>query len=175
MADQCGPWNLDQLDAFGSLDSLAFSLDDAIWTSADTCILDGAGSVTGFGNVTATVSLEIQREIEFLGTGSLSAIVIRELMAAAQITGTANLTASTDKIRTEDAAITGVGSLTALAGVEFSTEVRITGVGTLVAGVSYTVLSQAAINGSAALTADGYIYGQEWTQVPYETNTWTEI
>lgn len=59
--------------------------------------------------------------------------------------------------------------------MEFSTDVHITGVGTLVAGVNYTVVSGAVINGSGGLTALGYIYGQEWSNVADEINTWTEL
>jgi hypothetical protein len=53
---QCGPWTLDQLDAFGSLESLAFSLDDPIWESPDTCILDAQAQITGVGTLTADTS-----------------------------------------------------------------------------------------------------------------------
>jgi hypothetical protein len=40
MADVCGPFTLEDLDQFGDLDSLAFSLDSEIWTLASTCIFD---------------------------------------------------------------------------------------------------------------------------------------
>ena len=47
MADVCGPFTLEGLDQFGTLDSLAFSLDSSVWTSANTCILEFSSSVTG--------------------------------------------------------------------------------------------------------------------------------
>lgn len=57
MADICGPYTLEQLDLFNNLDDLAFSLDSAIWTSADTCIFEGAASVSA----SATTSAEAIR------------------------------------------------------------------------------------------------------------------
>ncbi len=47
MADVCGPFTLEQLDLFGSIDSLAFSLDSTVWTDANVCIIEAAASASG--------------------------------------------------------------------------------------------------------------------------------
>jgi hypothetical protein len=68
-ADVCGPFTLEQLDLFGgNLDTLAFSLDDAVWTSANTCVLYGEGQVSATGNLD-TVVIRIRP-----GEGAISAV-----------------------------------------------------------------------------------------------------
>jgi hypothetical protein len=51
--DSCGPWTIDTIDGFGSLDSLAISLDNAIWTSSSTCILFSDSSISANAQTSA--------------------------------------------------------------------------------------------------------------------------
>ena len=82
-ADTCGFTTLESLDAFGSLDSLGFSLDSGIWATA--CIKYGDASVTSDATVTA------------------DAIKLRG--GSASITGSATVIADGVRVRVADAAI----------------------------------------------------------------------
>ena len=57
----CGPWTIDTIDGFGSLDSLTLSLDNAVWTAADTCIFSADSSITANAQTNA-VSIGIFAE-----------------------------------------------------------------------------------------------------------------
>jgi hypothetical protein len=52
-ADYCGPFTIDDIDLFGTLEQINVSFDDPIWNSADTCIRYADGAVAGTGNVNA--------------------------------------------------------------------------------------------------------------------------
>ena len=54
--DSCGPWTIDTIDGFGSLDSLAISLDNAIWTSSSTCILFSDSSISANAQTSAVAN-----------------------------------------------------------------------------------------------------------------------
>lgn len=77
MADTCGPFTLEQLDLFGDLDSLAFSLDSAVWSSADTCILDNTANVSCQGNVFADGTATLDSEVGVSGSASVISSVNR--------------------------------------------------------------------------------------------------
>lgn len=47
--DYCGPFTIDTIDDFGTLEQINVSFDNAVWASADTCIHYTSGSVTSNG------------------------------------------------------------------------------------------------------------------------------
>ena len=177
MADICGPWTLEGLDNFGSIDSLAFSLDDPIWESADTCVLDGAGTIVGQGNVFANAVYTAAAEAIIVASGDLTSGVIRQRDFSAVITGTGEIVVvAVGKERmVDDLIFVGEGNLSVLAGYTASVSVAISGVGSLSSTANYTAGTGGAFSGSVTLDANAYYYGQEWTVVPFESNVWTEV
>ena len=74
MADQCGPWSIDDLDLFGTIDSIEITLDSPIWESADTCILEFSGAITGEGTAQAQASYEAAGAADVAGSGVLASV-----------------------------------------------------------------------------------------------------
>ena len=52
-ADYCGPFTIDDIDQFGTLEQINVSFDDASWASTSTCIYYTSGSVTANATVAA--------------------------------------------------------------------------------------------------------------------------
>jgi hypothetical protein len=197
MADQCGPWTLDQLDAFGSIDDLLVSLDSPVYESANTCILESSGSIQGEGDliVSAIVGAGITGEANIIGVGSLAATATRTKTVQATILGVGNLEVNGAKEKLSGAQIQGTCSLTVNGARQFNFIVELSGVGELTAnsnaefsfrpefsGISnVSALGGIIINGSGnvqangSLFSDSYIYGEEWKPVSDETNNWTLV
>lgn len=176
MSDQCGPWTLEGLDSFGSIDSLAFSLDDPIWESPDTCILDGQGAISGQGNVSSSAIYIADAQSFITGIGFLSSDAFRQRDLSASITGVGEITVTAvGKERLVDLSFLGEGTLSATAGYIAETSGFISGVGSLSSTANYTVSAKGNISGALEINVSGYYYGEEWTVVPFEPNVWTEV
>lgn len=67
MADICGPFTLEDLDQFGTLDSLPFSLDSEVWESPNTCIMFFASDISNTATVSALGGMNVE------GSGSIDA------------------------------------------------------------------------------------------------------
>lgn len=67
MADICGPFTLEDLDQFGTLDSLPFSLDSEVWESPNTCIMFFASDISNTATVSALGGMNVE------GSGSIEA------------------------------------------------------------------------------------------------------
>ena len=65
MADICGPFTLEELDQFGTLDSLPFSLNSSVWTSTTTCIMFFASDISNTATVSALGGMSVE------GSGSI--------------------------------------------------------------------------------------------------------
>lgn len=172
MSDICGPFTLEGLDQFGTLDQLPFSLDDAIWESPDTCIMFGTGQADGTATVTASPSrIRIDSgSIDSFASVSASGGLI--LSASGNITSTGLVTADGVRMRTAIASIFSNAVVTALGGMEFAGFANITSEATLYCYPNAIWSGNGVINGNGAMSAIGYIYGEEWTNVPAGTNTW---
>jgi hypothetical protein len=172
---QCGPWVLEDLDQYGSLDSLSFSLDSAVWTSADTCILKFEGAITGEGAVTASGSLTREGEATITGSGTLISDAYRERSAEAILTGTADVVAAAQRVRSGEGFFSGEGFLAATGGLEVNAIAFILGDGEIIVGATLIAAGRAGITGVTSLGASGYVYGQEWSPVAEDANTWTTV
>ena len=75
MADVSGPFTLDQLDQFGTMDSLAFSLDSDVWNTLT--IFDAGGSVSSSATTSGTGLRERLVDGSVTGSGSVSSSAIR--------------------------------------------------------------------------------------------------
>lgn len=171
----CGPWVLEDLDQFGNIDSLAFSLDSAIWTSADTCILDFSGAITGQGDVVASASAIRSAEGFITGSGSLTGSGFRERLFSGAIQAEGFLSSGAIRTRTADGSIFGVGSLSALGGLQIDAIAFIFGDGEIIVNGQLIANKSAAFSGVGSANARGYIFGEEWSPVPDEANTWTTV
>ena len=107
----CGPFTLEQLDMFGNLDTLAFSLDDIIWTLGDTCILYGNGDVSAAGTVDSSAirNRVVAGNVSGVGTVASSSNVTRNAVGA--ISGVGTVSASATPIRTVVGSIFGIGTV----------------------------------------------------------------
>ena len=119
MADQCGPWSIDQLDLFGTIDSIEITLDSPIWESADTCILEFAGAITGEGSVETAANYTAAGTGAIAGAGTLATGAERTRTVEGIIAGAGTLTTAYSRIRTDNfASIFGERTLTASGGLE---------------------------------------------------------
>lgn len=176
MADQCGPWSIDDLDLFGTIDSIEITLDSPIWESADTCILEFSGDITGEGNISVAGNYTAEGEAEVQGEGTLTSSAERTRTVEGIITGAGTLAAAYSRIRTDNlASIFGEGTLTATGGLEVNAVAFVIGGGELIVIPSITFSSLVALQATGALSGSGYIYGQEWSDVAEESNTWTPV
>ena len=174
MADVCGPFTLDQLDGFGTLDSLAFSLDSAIWTSPDTCILQSSAAITGEGSVEASGNATRNGEAVITASGTVIADAFRERTAEAIIVGSSDLVSEGIRIRTAAGSITGELFLSANGGFEAFGVAFLFGDGQLVVDAQITAAGEGKFTGAWTVDSAGYIYGEEWRPVPADTNVWIE-
>lgn len=175
MSDVCGPFTLDQLDVFGSIDNLNISLDSEIWLSADTCVLQSSGAISGQGEVTAQAGVIRGGEAVITGSGALSADGFRQRLGEAVLTGSGSLTADALRVKLGEAEITGSLQLTALGGINAEAFAYIQAFGTISVSPGLIFSGAGAFSGVGTVTARGYIFGEEWSNVPEEVNTWTPV
>jgi hypothetical protein len=155
MADVCGPWTLEGLDQFGTLDSLAFSLDSPIWDSADTCVLSAEASAAG------------------LATIQISPVVTK--IAGASVIGEAATLALGGFFLEGSAAVLGQGGVVADGGLISFASGDIIGEGFAFASPSVIFLAESAVLGRATISASGTIMGEEWQDVPTGSNIWIPV
>jgi hypothetical protein len=173
MADVCGPWTLEQLDQFGTLDSLPFSLDSDVWLTA--CIRDGSGAVTADGDVTAASLRERTAEAIILASGTVTAAGVREFIVEGAISATGDVSASCVRVKSIDTIqdIDAYGRMFVVPGLEYSETVAISADGDVAAVLSKIMSVSGAVAALGTVNASAYYYGEEWTNVGDETNTWT--
>ena len=70
-ADYCGPFTIDDIDLFGTLEQITISFDDPIWNSPNTCVLYGDGAIDGNANVVANGFAIRNGEASIDGTGAV--------------------------------------------------------------------------------------------------------
>ena len=173
-ADTCGFTTLESLDEFGSIDNLSFSLDSDVWATA--CVKYGDGAITS----SATVSSDSVRQRT--GDADISVSATVEANGSRVIDGgspdiSASATTTADAIRMAlgEASISGTASAQANGGFTANGACNFTGFGELYAAPNAIFAGDASINGTTTITADLYIYGQEWTTVSTGSETWTQI
>jgi hypothetical protein len=175
MADVCGPFTLEGLDAFGSIDSLSFSLDSPIWESGDTCILESAADVSGLGTVSAFGGFALEGESTMIGEGLVSIVYIRERNASASATGEGSVIALGGYLLEGEADILGEGTATGSGGLEIAASGALIGVGTAFAAPNAVFVGSAALFGSAVTFSAGEIIGEDWAETFPESNIWIPV
>lgn len=155
---------LDQLDQYGTLDSLPFSLDNN-WTDEGICgpfTLEGLDQFSTNldelqfsldSEVWNTACIKLERGLSFTGTGSLNVVLPEFITAEAAFTGTGTVVAGAFVTRNVEALIAGTGTLTS-----GSTRIRfvdgaVAGTGTLSADGVRERFTGGAITGDASLTS----------------------
>jgi hypothetical protein len=173
-ADTCGFTTLESLDEFGSIDNLNYSLDSDIWATA--CVKYGDGSIAS----SATVSSDSVRQRT--GDANISASATVEANGSkvidsgnADISASATATADAIRMALGVADISSTASMTGNGGFTANGACAFTAFGELYAKESATLAGDASINGTTTVTADLYVYGQEWTTVSIGSETWTQI
>tara|TARA_R110000796_G_scaffold196556_3_gene312951 strand:- start:616 stop:1095 length:480 start_codon:yes stop_codon:yes gene_type:complete len=110
------------------------------------------------------------------GTGTVTASALRERTAIASINAIATLTANANYVAFGSGDIIGRATLTVtLSGSIIDAEGSIIGIATLSADGEVTITSIASITGVGTVIAKGYLLGEEWTDVPVETNIWSTV
>lgn len=175
MADLCGPFTLEQLDAFGSLDSLSFSLDSTVWTSADVCILEAASSVTGTGSTSAFVTRITESSASVSGAGTTSGAGIRVAIANASVSGVGTSNSEAIRMRLSSASVIGEASTGALGGVEYSADGIAEGYGLATSDTQVDYSGAAATTGMALCTLVGIRLGENWATVTASTDVWADV
>jgi hypothetical protein len=137
---------LEQLDQFGALDTLPFSLDNN-WTDEGVCGPFNLDTLDAFGSID-TLGFSLDDNIWTLTTTCSK-------VASAEVTGTGTLTATADFRLpiTVEASITGVGLLAADAFLVRLAEGSITGFGSLTSSVVRIQGAEASVSGSGSLSS----------------------
>lgn len=94
------------------------------------------------------------------------------LSGSGDISSNGDLSADGLRIRTAIASIFSDATVTALGGMSFSGFADITAEATLYCYPNAIWSGNGVINGNGAMSAIGYIYGEEWNNLPAGTNTW---
>lgn len=175
MADVCGPFTLEQLDQFGSIDSLAFSLDSEVWESANTCIFDVSASTSASASTDANGYRERFGDASITGNANTQSQAIRIRLDGASISAATNVSLDAIRLRLASASIQAYSEATGLGGVEYS------GSGDAICDSSawsraYLVRSaSASIYATSSVVCRGIRIGDNWSNVPEGDNTWTTI
>ena len=172
-ADVCGFTTLESLDALGSIDDLTLSLDDGAYATA--CLHYGDGTITNDGVVVASPTVTISFSGTITGNDDASASAGLIVTRTADIDTSASASAYPTKIIFFSGDITCDASVQALGGGQW------TGYAFMGAQANLYVYPNAifeftgTILSKADMSADLYIYGQEWTPVSTGSETWTQI
>jgi hypothetical protein len=122
-ADVCGPFTLEQLDLFGgNLDTLAFSLDDSIWTLTTTCVLYGDGAVTSAGALASPASVTASGQGFIVAAGNVSALAERIKLISGAIDATGTVVADAVRLRVVDGLISAEGFMSGSATADLSAQ-----------------------------------------------------
>jgi len=175
MADICGPFTLEDLDQFGTLDALPFSLDSSVWESPNTCIMFFAGAVNGTANVTAAPTRITLDSAAIDGTATVLANGARVIAASGSITANGTVTADGVRVRGANASILGDATVTALGGIEIYATINIDGESQLSCYPNAIWSGDSAVSVSAIVDPIGYIYGEEWSDVTEDSNVWSIV
>lgn len=155
---------LEQLDQFGTLDSLPFSLDNN-WTDEGICGPFNLEQLDQFNtNLDAiqisldsiiwdTACIKLERGLSFTGTGSLTVSLPEFITAEADFTGVGTLTSAAVATRTVEALINGTGTLTSASTRERHVDGQISGTGSLTSGGIRERLVAGDISGDGTLVS----------------------
>lgn len=172
MADVSGPFTIEQLDQFGNLDALPFSLDSSIWNTAT--IWGGSGSVSSNATVAADSGAIRGGAASVVVSASITADGYREYNATASIDCAVTTDADATRIIVFDAIVSCITSLAGLGGCQFDGSADITAQvdadGTPIA--FYTTIGITECN--ATITAVAHIVGGNWQVEAVMNNNWTD-
>ena len=156
---------LEQLDQFGALDDLPFSLDNN-WTDEGVCgpfTLEGldqfstnldALAFSLDSDVWNTACIKLARGVSFVGSGSLTVLLPDFVTAEAAFTGEGTLSSTARLTVSVQAEIAGNGELSSSATRIRTAQAEITGAGSLSADAVRVRLGDAQFAGSGSLSSD---------------------
>lgn len=194
MAEINGP-NLDQLDAWGDLDSLPYSLDSSVWDTAD--LWEGSGSAAVAITATGTVSVQrhatgsaatavtetssVERIVHFTGTasGALSITASADVPTHSIVATTANI------VVTSSASASKVFDVSSSVSIAIDFTLSIPNATFLFGGSGAVAITQtssqsliehfeavsAPISINLSLSAEKL--GESWSVVAAESETWS--
>jgi hypothetical protein len=164
----------------------------AISEDSITTLVAASGAINGRALVTAAGTKTVSASGAILGRAVVTAAE-GAIQGSAAVTGRAVVTALGGYSRSAVAAIVGTATVTAAGGSAKFASAQIVGVGTFTAIANNAVLASAAITAEAdvrcvggvtrssavgsmtaraVVTAEGMIYGEEWTKVSPVSDTW---
>ena len=164
----------------------------AISEDSITTLVTASGAINGRALVTAAGTKTVNASGAILGRAVVTAYE-GAIQGSAAVTGRAVVTALGGYSRTAVASILGRATVTAVGGTAKFAAAQIVGVGRFSAIANNAVLASAAvtaeadvrcvggvtrssavgsISAKAVVTAEGMIYGEEWTKVSPVSDTW---
>ena len=171
-ADTCGFTTLESLDEFGSIDNLSFSLDSDVWATA--CVKYGDGAISSTATVSSNAIRQQYGDADISSSATITANGSRVIDGgSSDISASATTTADAIRMALGEASISGTAYAQANGGFTANGACDFTGFGEMYAAPNATFAGDASINGTTTVTADLYIYGQEWTTVATCSDTWT--
>ena len=180
MSDVSGPFTLEQLDQFGNLDSLAFSLDSSVWNTATIF------STSATLNSSTSTTLSVLRERTASGsiTASASTSFVGTIVFTISSSVSSSATVSSNAIRVQfiDSSVNALASVSALAGVVFETDATLESTTSVlcdaVGEFSFVVVLPSIITDpqpNAIVSCETYLVGEEWGDVTIDSDTWSDV
>jgi hypothetical protein len=173
MADVCGPFTLEDLDQFGSLDSLAFSLDSGVWETA--CIYDGSASTTATASVDASGVRQRTSSASIAASGATSLTAYRSRTSSASVSGSGAVSVDYYRKRSSSASVTTDSSVSALGGMSFSGIASLVSSSFAYARLYGALQSSSNVSASASTLCDGHIIGDNWSGTAVGANSWSNV
>lgn len=175
MADLYPPWTIDSLDNLkASLDDLTLTLDSPLYETTVTR-WDAAGSVSCSASVSASGQIIQTGTAAVTCTATVTAAAGIIQTASAAITANGTLEANAEIVKGASAQITADASVSASCVVTYGGFASIEATATVQAGSDVLTTGTAHITCTATVTAKGSEQGEEWTEVTFDTTTWTPV
>ena len=180
MPDVNSPFTLEQLDQFGNLDSLAFSLDSNVWNTAT--IFDTSATLNSSTSTTLSALRERLVDGSVTGNGSVSSSAIRIQFAVSSVSSSATVSSDAIRVQFIDSSVNGLASVSALAGIVFETDATLESATSVLCNAvgefSFVVVLPSIITDpqpNAIVSCETYLVGEEWGDVTIDTDTWSDV
>jgi hypothetical protein len=175
-AQKCGPFTLEELNFFGNLDELAYSLDSEVWNDENVCaiqstpqffnadatvtskskaIFSGDGSVLAVGEVISNGTRLRTGDGSVSGSATVVANGNALFSGSGAVAAQTTVAASSIRIRTSTGFVDGIATVTCLSTAEYFGSAEINGTAFINVDGVRVRLGDASISGDATVAADG--------------------
>lgn len=173
--DISAPFTLEQLDAFGTLETLSHSLDDSYWVSGSARIrlVTGSAAASTTGTATGLIEKIVTASASVAATASGAANRIRKASGSASVTTTSTLSAFRERLQTASATATFSATATGVFELLTSGVAAVTSSATGLAKAIFQ--SSGSAGGAFTTTITARVRGSEWTDTTPGSETWTVV